>query len=673
MSWMESAFTVHLVLWLAALLVSSLLLVWFFSLLQRERQLPTFKQIEEKEKQKELIEHELERIRPELEEKRQIIFDAEEKQSWLSANQDELLRVQAEREDQERIRAELVRTQEELAGSRQQLEEVQAELTRFSELDSRREELVDQVEKLQSELNDLEGKTAFARQEWEAVNSKLAEARGELQVAITEAAEANRTVAELEVKAAGLRAEIKQIEDSREFLREQWNTLKESQHKLIEQIEKHWKNLEEHVKRSSDLIRDSLNSFAASANVEFDSRLRYKDLWEPVLSPDRFRGEGTERSEEEALDGVRGYLEVCGLRYSRRVVNAFHTSLKINDLSPLTVLAGISGTGKSLLPKRYAEGIGMNFLMVAVQPRWDSPQDLFGFYNYMERRYKATELARALVQMERYNCDDWEDLAGGRDISNLGDRMLLVLLDEMNLARVEYYFSELLSRLETRRSIGDLDDAAQRADAEIALEMGSLGEEEKSVRLLVDNNVIFVGTINEDESTQTLSDKVLDRADALRFGRPMNLVLEELPGTQEPEPCDEPLLFETWEEWFRSADELGTDRLARLDSWIGRLNDSMDLAGKPFGFRVSQAIRSYVANYPHALNNDDAFQAAFADQIEQRIMPKLRGLETVAIEEGLNQLESVMGEINDTELLNAFRSAHETEFFNWQGVNRDEA
>src|SRR5262249_13581724 len=154
------------------------------------------------------------------------------------------------------------------------------------------------------------------------------------------------------------------------------------------------------------------------------------------------------------------------------VLHAFHTSLKTGDISPLTVLAGISGTGKSELPRHYADGMGLHFLLVAVQPRWDSPQDLFGFYNYLERRYKATELARALVQFELFNTAGW-DLPEDAEIDDRSDRMLLVLLDEMNLARTEYYFSEFLSKVETRRMVNELKDE-DRARAEIELDMGSL-------------------------------------------------------------------------------------------------------------------------------------------------------------------------------------------------------
>ena len=89
--------------------------------------------------------------------------------------------------------------------------------------------------------------------------------------------------------------------------------------------------------------------------------------------------------EKNALLRVEKLLEDSGLEFSRRTINAFHTSLKTAVISPLTVLAGISGTGKSQLPRRYADAMGIHFLKLPVQPRWDSPQDLFGFYNYIEK------------------------------------------------------------------------------------------------------------------------------------------------------------------------------------------------------------------------------------------------------------------------------------------------
>ncbi len=240
--------------------------------------------------------------------------------------------------------------------------------------------------------------------------------------------------------------------------------------------------------------------------------------------------------ETDALNQVRAHLRDQGLEFSERVVNAFHTSLKISSISPLTVLAGISGTGKSELPRQYATAIGIPFFQLAVQPRWDSPQDLFGFYNYLEHRYKPTELVRVMVH---FDTRFWPKQA-----EPYKDHMALVLLDEMNLARVEYYFSEFLSRLEVRR------DKENEPAAEIELELGHLPEGFPK-KLYPVARLLFVGTMNEDEFTQTLSDKVVDRANVLRFARPRKLVSPTVDeGAERVSGVDKWLPFSVWKSWL---------------------------------------------------------------------------------------------------------------------------
>ena len=216
--------------------------------------------------------------------------------------------------------------------------------------------------------------------------------------------------------------------------------------------------------------------------------------------------------EAEFLTRFRQYLNGKGLIFSERTINAFHTSLKVQDISALVILAGISGTGKSQLPQAYADFIGAPLVMLPVQPRWDSPQDLQGFYNYIEKKYKPTDLMHYLYQHQHQ--------------SSLKGRIVIVLLDEMNLARVEYYFSDFLSKLETRRSKKTYLD----------LEAGSLKLEDEQKKVLIPNEFLFVGTMNEDETTQSLSDKVLDRANILTFGRPPDLQLRGRGKTSPPIP-----------------------------------------------------------------------------------------------------------------------------------------
>ena len=148
-------------------------------------------------------------------------------------------------------------------------------------------------------------------------------------------------------------------------------------------------------------MAENLNARLKEADVgHTDLTKALEDLTQPAL---KFAfNRGAQIDESTALRRFAEHLWARGLHFPERVQLAFHTSLKAAHINPLVVLAGVSGTGKSALPMAYAEAMGMNFISLAVQPGWSGPQDLLGFYNYLERKYKATELARALAQMSRY-------------------------------------------------------------------------------------------------------------------------------------------------------------------------------------------------------------------------------------------------------------------------------
>lgn len=395
----------------------------------------------------------------------------------------------------------------------------------------------------------------------------------------------------------------------------------------------------------------------------------YADLFQAPPCLDRNllpKNEFKTSDEEYALANIRNQLATAGYQFHPRVIKAFHTALKCHDINPLTVLAGVSGTGKTLLPTAYAKLMGMHSLVIAVQPRWDSPQDMFGFYNYLEKKYKATDLARTLIRMDPYSTVDGLD-----EKQKCSDRMLLVLLDEMNLARTEYYFSEFLSKLELRRLAGDGRAEVDRQHAEILLDTGP---GRQPIKFWVGKNVLFTGTMNEDESTQTLSDKVLDRANVLRFGRPANIGSEGQQQAQEEQRLPNPegyLTVKQWKDWCRPVQQ--ADWTGKAQEWIDGLNDALTKIGRPFGHRVRKSILAYVANYPAV--NMDIFKIAFADQVEQKILPKLRGLDTT---EGVNnaacdEIEKIIEATGDNTLHRAFASARENNvsgMFLWQGVTR---
>lgn len=388
-----------------------------------------------------------------------------------------------------------------------------------------------------------------------------------------------------------------------------------------------------------------------------------KHCWDDLDAPlpNIIKGKPVTQEEESWYENFQQNMSDCGIVFPERLIHAFHTSLKVQDSSPLVVLAGISGTGKSLLPELYAKAVGMNFLQVAVQPRWDSSQDMLGFYNYMESRFKATELSRMLWQSDRYN-----------NAKNAHSSMNIVLLDEMNLARVEYYFSDMLSKLEVRRGI-DPENEAMRHAAEIEIECGTASDLVGRRRLYIDRNTLFVGTMNEDETTQSLSDKVLDRANMIRFGRPKELVRtsvrkEEFLGRYSDERASM-MTLEQWDVWCRKTEN---PHMKELRATLERLNQMLETVGRPFGHRVWQGVVRYVGNYPK--RDETGFHWALADQLEMKILPKLSGLDKDQ-REVKDVLSAIHDEIfsHDEELALAFSAAANNKnsvFFQWKGLSR---
>jgi predicted nucleic acid-binding Zn-ribbon protein len=375
----------------------------------------------------------------------------------------------------------------------------------------------------------------------------------------------------------------------------------------------------------------------------------------PVIAAMRSWDPAPRENEAEAIKRVERRLRAKGLDYPARTLRAFHTAMKVNETTQMAVLAGISGTGKSQLPRQYAAGMGIGFLQVPVQPRWDSPQDLMGFYNYIEGKFRPTDMARALWAMDELNNDDAEQ-----------DRMMMILLDEMNLARVEYYFSDFLSRLESRPRPRDVGDANERKDAEIELEIPNM---EHAPRIFPGYNLLFAGTMNEDESTQSLSDKVVDRANILRFAAPKKIKDGQADGETEPTKA---LSQETWNRWGRSSASVEGD--ARITGRVEQMLDLMRDFKRPFGHRLGRAIMAYAANYP-VVEGGRGIDDALADQVEMRLLPKLRGVEVDAAGPQFAKLKTfVERDLGDDALAQAIGEsmtlAEATGQFVWSGVTR---
>jgi ferredoxin len=325
-----------------------------------------------------------------------------------------------------------------------------------------------------------------------------------------------------------------------------------------------------------------------------------------------------ELSEVEWLEKVMADTEASNIKLPKRVFYAFHTSLKIREWSPLVVLAGVSGTGKSELPRQYAVHGGLTFLPVAVKPDWDSPQSLFGFYNSIENRLQPTELLQVLYKFQ----------LNRPDLHGMDDRMVMILLDEMNLAHPELYFSDMLSKFETARGTG----------APVIYDV-DLGAGEHPEPVTIDGNILWSGTMNEDETTKALSDKVVDRSTLISFSRPPKLYSRP---NSSIVPADHYLKFSTWKLWLQTSlktEQLDPDTIAEFNEIVSKINDLISGMGRNLGHRVWQGIENYVANHPLVNKHyqetktwDEEgkrlMKQAFTEAVAFKVMPKLRGLET---------------------------------------------
>lgn len=303
---------------------------------------------------------------------------------------------------------------------------------------------------------------------------------------------------------------------------------------------------------------------------------------------------GVRLSENDMLAHIKHYIAARGYYFDDETLFNYHICLKTR---PFVILAGLSGTGKSKLSQLYAEAIGHTvsegrYLRLAVRPSWNDDRYLLGYFNTISNDY-VTEPALDFI------------LDAEADRRNL----YFFCLDEMNLAHVEYYFSQFLSAMEEEYP----------ADRRIILYGRSLEKRlaSQSSRpginrtVFLPTNLLFTGTINVDETTQPISDKVIDRANTIEF---FQVALDKIPDKQPlPEPLD--ISADLWYSYTNPRPDTTYREHVIQISQI--LNDGQ----LGLGYRVVREIERYLANSHGLLEPDVAFDL----QIKQRVLPRIRG------------------------------------------------
>lgn len=387
------------------------------------------------------------------------------------------------------------------------------------------------------------------------------------------------------------------------------------------------KSLEQKAKifeAAANEAESELNRLRSAYERPAEIEARYKEIELPAIRATDVTPPRAELVDEtEWLNGIAKASDDYGLHFNSRILKAFHTSLKTAEWSPLTVLAGVSGTGKSELPRLYSHFGGLFYQSLAVQPNWDSQESMLGFFNSIDNRFDAQPALRFLAQSQK----PWEDKTeASLGYPGLEDAVCLILLDEMNLAHPELYFAEFLSKLELRRG---------NKGADVPVLPVKIGAGMEPYQLKLGRNVLWTGTMNQDETTKSLSDKVIDRSMIIHFPRPTELQRRLKLTPLDARNRGTTLHKNAWDSWKVLGSPFTDAEVKPFKEFVEMMNTHLEVAGRAIGHRVWQSVEYYMANYPdvRAAGEDSAKKAqamhiAFEDQLVQKVMPKMRGIDT---------------------------------------------
>jgi hypothetical protein len=341
------------------------------------------------------------------------------------------------------------------------------------------------------------------------------------------------------------------------------------------------------------------------------SKLLYESYFKNQWQPDDEVGESgvgyaldntpTNVNISSWLRAIHQYITSKGFTYSLPDLANFYLSLRTK---PFVILAGISGTGKTQLPRLFAEAIGAHVTLVPVRPDWTDNSDLIGYTNLNQQFEKKAFLTAILEARQK------------------PQQPYFIVLDEMNLARVEHYFSDFLSILETRQKDGTtIKTNTILTEGDVGLKTTDRNE---LVGLTLPPNVFIIGTVNMDETTHPFSKKVLDRANAIEINDvdldfPINDVDLQPLSTQGGSFLEATYVIAK-DLSDEERDNLTTSVLPVL-KFINQLLQEADLQ---FGYRVRDVISFYMT-YAQEISDIITFEQALDYQIIQKILPRIQG------------------------------------------------
>lgn len=293
------------------------------------------------------------------------------------------------------------------------------------------------------------------------------------------------------------------------------------------------------------------------------------------------------------------------LTYKYSDIINFHNSIKSNLL---TILTGLSGTGKSKIVTAYADALGIKnnpiqFNMVSVRPFWQDDSDLLGFVDTINNNYHPGDSGVVDTII---------------DANKNPNQMYIIVFDEMNLARVEYYFSQFLSVLEKNPK----DRLLKLYNKKIQPRLYNGDKYPSSIR--IPENIRFVGTMNVDETTFQISDKVLDRSNVITLKSVPFVERHINKNINYKNSTNNEIKYNEFEEEIHNNNYSFNQRELKffddLNYCIKRYLPNVGI-----GWRNLNSIEKFISNISFYEYDNFDVPKALDYQIAQRILPKIRG------------------------------------------------
>ncbi|MDK2762389.1 MAG: AAA family ATPase [Alteromonas macleodii] len=386
----------------------------------------------------------------------------------------------------------------------------------------------------------------------EEFRKALSESNRQLQGIDEKRSSSIRVVEKLASKQVDYENLLEQLRVDKSAIQWEIESLKKRQTQIEAEMNNKVKRLKAYVSEKASFLK----TFEFIDEEDLDSFLLEARPSETKVDGISFRGtiNGDYR---KAVSYIQSHLVQNDILYPRHIIENYITLLRTKDL---IILAGESGSGKTNLVRSFAKAVGGKAVVVPVKPNWTSSEDLLGYYNPLEKKYLSTPFLDALIEAQQNP-----------------DVPYFICLDEMNLARVEYYFADFLSKLETRDEDPEITLYSENESSHVLSELKAVVEVIQSakekyqqgnvlnyIELLKDDdlnsqlrlafgfsdkdslikyhseirrmlssvmsmpssikmpaNVHIIGAINIDETTHNLSPKILDRAHVMRFESPL--------------------------------------------------------------------------------------------------------------------------------------------------------